>query len=139
MSRRRIGSARALSVVVAVEGAVMVAVGAVAWLVTRRELANAHITVDDDADLLAGRRVTGPLSAYAEARVIEKHALAATGGKAFAELPGEDPHREMAKTASFMQASLFTSVMAFGVSALAVASGLALLVLARAVRALAKR
>jgi hypothetical protein len=44
----------------------------------------------------------------------------------------------MAKAASFMRASLFTSVMAFGVSGLAVANGLALLALARAVRSLHK-
>jgi hypothetical protein len=83
--------------------------------------------------------VAGPLSAYAEARVIDKHTLEATGGKTFAELADDDPNREMAKAASFMRASLFTSAMAFGVSALAVTGGFALLVLAFAVRSLARR
>ncbi|HEX6232513.1 MAG TPA: hypothetical protein VFZ63_05255 [Jiangellaceae bacterium] len=135
----RPASATTLAGVVAVEGAVMVAVGAVAWFLARRELANARISVEKDADVLAGREVTGPFSAYAEARVIDEHTLAATGGKTFAELPADDPNREMAKAASFMRASLFTSVMAFGVSALAIACGIALLGLAFAVRSLAKR
>ena len=55
--------------------------------------------------------------------VIDKHALEATGGLRYAELDREDPKRETAKTASFLQSSLFTSVVAFGVAAMAIAVG----------------
>jgi hypothetical protein len=55
--------------------------------------------------------------------VIEKHALEATGGLYYAELDREDPLRETAMTASFLQASLFTSIVAFGVAAMAAGMG----------------
>jgi hypothetical protein len=90
--------------------------------------------VEEDADMLAGRRVAGPLTAYAEARVIDRHALEATGGKTFAELGPDDKGRDAAKDASFMRASLFTSVMAFGVAGVTAAVGAALVVLALLVR-----
>lgn len=129
----------ALAGVVAIEGAVMMVAGGLAWLTVRRELAGARITVEGDADMLAGRKVTGPFSAYAEARVIDKHTLELTGGKTFAELDGDDPNRQTAMSASFMRASLFTSVMAFGVAALAMGLGLATVVLALIVRSASKR
>jgi len=133
MSARRSG-AGTLTRIVALEGVLMVAGGAVAWVVAGRELAKERITVESDAGMLAGRKVAGPFSAYAEARIIDQHAREATGGRTFAELAGADPNREMAKTASLMRASLFTSVMAFGVSAMAMALGVALIVAARAMR-----
>lgn len=132
-------SASTLTAIVALEGALMVAGGAVAWVVAGRELAKERITVESDAGMLAGRKVAGPLSAYAEARIIDQHAREATGGRTFAELPGDDPNREMAKTASLMRASLFTSVMAFGVSAMSMALGAALIVVARAMRSSTKQ
>ena len=39
------------------------------------------------------------------------------GGKACAELPQDDPNRQVVMTASFLQASLFTSVLASGLAA----------------------
>jgi hypothetical protein len=77
----------------------------------------------DDASCLAGDEVNGPFSAYCEARVIDKHALEATEGLRYAELDREDPRRQVAQAASFLQASLFTSVVAFGVAAMAIAVG----------------
>ena len=71
---------------------------------------------------LAGT-VSGPFQAYCEAMIIEVHATEATGGKTYAELDREDPLRQTAMTGSFLRASLFTSVVAFGVSALVVGLG----------------
>ena len=68
--------------------------------------------------------MTGPFTAYAEAEVINKHALEATGGKTYAELDREDPARQTAMQASFLRASLFTSVVAFGVAAMATVLGI---------------
>ena len=44
--------------------------------------------------------------------------------KVAAELPKDDPLRQVAMTASFLRASLFTSVVAFGVAAMAVLLGI---------------
>ena len=81
---------------------------------------------------LRGREVlrregrNGPFTAYSEAETISKHALEATGGKTYAELAKDDPLRTTAMQASFLRASLFTSVVAFGVAALAAVLGVML-------------
>ena len=77
----------------------------------------------DDADMFAGKDVAGPFTAYAQANVIGKHAKDIAGGKTYAELAQDDPNRSTVMTASFLQASLFTSVVAFGVSAMAAVMG----------------
>ena len=51
------------------------------------------------------------------------HALDATGGKTYAELDREDPARETVMTGSFLRASLFTSVVSFGIVAMAMGLG----------------
>ncbi|MDX5399526.1 MAG: aromatic ring-opening dioxygenase LigA, partial [Actinomycetes bacterium] len=58
--------------------------------------------------------------------------LEATGGKTYAELDREDPLRDTAMNASFLRASLFTSVVAFGVALMAVGVGLALILIGMA-------
>lgn len=55
--------------------------------------------------------------------MINGHALKATEGKTYAELDREDPLRATAMNASFLRASLFTSVIAFGVSLFAIGVG----------------
>ena len=77
-----------------------------------------------DASFLAGDNVNGPFSAYAQAQIINEHALDASGGKTYAELDREDPVRAVVMNGSFLRASLFTSVLAFGVSAMAMGLGL---------------
>jgi hypothetical protein len=62
-----------------------------------------------------------------EALVINRHALEATGGLTFAELDRDDPLRQTAMTAAFLRASLFTSVVSFGVALMAAGIGLVLL------------
>jgi len=93
--------------------------------------------VSEDARFLAGRDVTGPFTAYAQADVINKHALEATGGKTYAELGKDDPLRQTAMQASFLRASLYTSVVAFGVAAMAVVVGVVLVLVGAALRSLA--
>ena len=73
-----------------------------------------------------GDDVNGPFSAFAQAQIIDKHALDATGGKTYAELAQDDPLRQTAMSASFLRASLFTSVVAFGVATMAMGVGLAM-------------
>ena len=56
--------------------------------------------------------------------MIEQHYLESTEGKTYAEDDREDPLRVTAMNASFLRASLFTSVVAFGVAALATGVGI---------------
>jgi hypothetical protein len=106
-----------------VAGAVLVVAGGVTYYLVHRELADEHIVVSEDAKHNAGEKVEGPFTAYSEAMVIKEHALEAGGGKTYAQLPQDDPRRETVMTASFLRASLFTSVVAFGVAALVVGLG----------------
>ena len=72
--------------------------------------------------MFAGQHVDQPWEAFAEANVINEHANKLAGGKTYAELPQTDPNRTTVMNASFLQASLFTSVVAFGVAAMAAVS-----------------
>lgn len=130
---------KTLGTIVAIVGVLMILAGGVTYYVVHSELKAAKITVADDATMLAGDLVDGPFSAYAEAMVIDKHALEATGGKTYAELGREDPLRQTAMSASFLRASLFTSVVAFGVAALAMGLGLMLLLIGWALIAVSRR
>jgi hypothetical protein len=120
-------------------GALLIIGGVVTWIVVSTTLADQKIVVSDDASCLAGDEVNGPFSAYCQATVIDKHALEATGGLRYAELGREDPKRQTAMTASFLQASLFTSVVAFGVAAMAIAIGVLFILIGLGIRDVASR
>lgn len=115
-----------LGAVVTAAGAGLTAAGVTSWLLIRRQLVGERIVVEKDASHFAGARVSGPLTAYAEAEIINRHALETSGGKPFAELGTGDPESDTVLTASFMRASLFTSVLAFGVAALTTGLGVVL-------------
>ena len=72
---------------------------------------------------MQGQQVTGPITAYIQADIINTHALAASDGKTYAELDQDDPVRATVMQASFLRASLFTSVVAYGVALFAAAIG----------------
>jgi uncharacterized membrane protein YciS (DUF1049 family) len=120
-------------------GSLLIIGGVATWIVVSATLADQKITVSDDASCLAGDEVDGPFSAYCEAAVIDKHALEATGGLRYAELEQDDPKRQTAQTASFLQASLFTSVVAFGVAAMAIAVGVLFILIGLGIRDVASR
>ena len=92
------------------------------WVMVSSTLADQNITTPSDA-CLPEREVRGPFTAYCQAEIIEQHAMDSTGGLTFAELDREDPLRNVAMNASFLRASLFTSVLAFGVAAMAFGMG----------------
>jgi hypothetical protein len=104
-------------------GVALILGGLGTWILVSSTLADQNITVAEDASCLKGDEVNGPFSAYCEAKVIEKHALDATNGLTYAELDREDPLRAVAQNAAFLQSSLFTSVVAFGVAAMAALVG----------------
>ena len=126
------------SITAVVVGIVMAIAGVVTWVVVSTTLEDQRITVADDASCAAGDDVNGPFSAYAQAQIIDKHAFEATGGKTYAELDREDPARQTAMSASFLRASLFTSVLSFGVAAMAMGLGLTLILIALALMSVAK-
>jgi hypothetical protein len=115
---------RVLGILVLAAAAVLFVAGAATWVVVQGQLADERITVSDDADRFAGDAVDGPLTAYEQAQVIERHALASSDGFRYAELEQGDPRRAQVMNASFLRASLFTSVVSFGVAAMAMGLGL---------------
>lgn len=120
-------------------GAVLILGGLGTWVLVSTTLADQNITVADDASCLAGDEVNGPFSAYCEAQIIEEHALEATGGQAYAELDREDPLRQVAMNASFLRASLFTSVVAFGTAGMAILIGVLFILIGLGIRDVAVR
>ena len=126
---------RLASISAIVVGIVMAIAGVVTWVVITNTLSGQRITVSDDAGCLAGDEVNGPFSAYCQAEVIDKHTQEITGGLTYAELDQDDPNRATAMDSAFLQASLFTSVVAYGVAALAFVLGIVLTLVGFALRA----
>jgi hypothetical protein len=120
-----------------VVGVILIVAGVVVWIVVSLTLQEEKIVVSDDANMFAGQEVAGPFTAFAQAEVINKHALEASGGATYAELDQDDPVRATVMNASFLRASLFTSVVAFGVCALVIGLGLMFILIGIALRRLA--
>ena len=118
-----------------VVGVIMAIAGVVTWFVVSSTLEDQRITVSDDANCAAGDNVNGPISAFCQADIIDHHTQEITGGKTYAELPQDDPNRAVAMDSAFLQASLFTSVVAFGVAGMAFVLGIVLTLIGLALRA----
>jgi len=123
-----------LGMVIIVAGAILSLAGIGTWFMVQSQLAAEQITVADDAAFLAGDEVNGPFSAYAQADIINQHALESSNGMTYAELDREDPVRATMMNASFLRASLFTSVVAFGVAAMAFGMGILFILVGWALR-----
>ncbi|WP_182354149.1 aromatic ring-opening dioxygenase LigA [Flaviflexus huanghaiensis] len=131
--------AKITGIVTLIFGVLFIGTGATAWFLVADQLKAENITVSEDADLAAGNQVAGPISAYAQAQVIQKHALAITDGETYAtlgdlaraaeEAGDEDLATEYSEkrttmmNASFLRSSLFTSVLSFGVALFAIGVG----------------
>ncbi len=114
-------------------GAVLIVGSIGTWVMVSTMLGEQNITTPDDA-CLSEREVRGPFTAYCQADIINQHALDSTGGLTYAELDRDDPLRDVAMNASFLQASLFTSVLAFGVAAMAFGMGVLFILLGLGIR-----
>lgn len=113
----------------------LVAAGAGGWAMVSRQLSDERIDVHPKSPILAGKPVAGPLTAFAQANVIKQNAQGICDGATFAEISQQwfeaqksgDKERadelfEMRRNrmqADLLRATLLTSVLAFGVSALA--------------------
>ncbi|WP_106321990.1 aromatic ring-opening dioxygenase LigA [Actinoplanes italicus] len=137
-SARPTGAVPLLGLLVIIAGAVLFVAGVVTYSIVGSTLSDQKITVSDDAAYFAGQHVNQPWEAYAEAMVIADHASEMADGKTYAELARDDPERESVMNASFLQASLFTSVVAFGVAALTAGLGILLALIGYSLRRLAR-
>ncbi len=117
-----------------------------------------------DPGSLAGKAVQDPFTAYAQANAIKHHSLTAGGGLTYAQLgtaitaqtakltksgmsaadAAKDPsvvklttERTTSMNGSFLRASLFTSVVAFGIAALVMGLGVLFILIGWAMRKLA--
>jgi hypothetical protein len=130
---------KVVAILLYIAGAILLVGGAGTWYTVSNQLAAENITVTDDAPCQQGQDVNGPIEAFCMAEIINTHALEATGGKTYAELERDDPLRATAQSASFLRASLFTSVVAFGVAAFAMGMGLLSILIGVGIGALDKR
>jgi len=130
---------RIVAIVLLVAGVFMIVAGTVTYFLVQRELADEKIVVSDDAEWFAGDEVDGPLTAYSEAMVIKDHAAEIADGQTYAQLEQDDPRRESVMNSSFLRASLFTSVVAFGVAALVVGLGVLMILVGLAIMTLDRR
>jgi hypothetical protein len=119
-------------------GVLLVLGGAATWLMVSNTLADQRITTPSDA-CLPERTVRGPFTAYCQAQIIQEHTLDTTEGLTYAELDREDPRRDVAMNSSFLQASLFTSIVAFGVAAMAIGMGVIFILIGLGIRDVAER
>lgn len=129
-------------------GSLLLAGGACAWSAVTKQLRDERITVPPNAPALAGRRVQGPATAYAQALVIKRNAERSAGGRTFADisaaLRGVDGDSDEARdlrnqsaalsTAASLRTSLMTSVLAYGVSALVAGLGALFLIVGSQLR-----
>lgn len=128
-----------IAIIGIVLGAVFVISGAATYLMVQQKLKAENISVSVDSPNYAGKAVAGPFTAFSEASMISIHALKATGGKTYAQLDKEDPLRNVAMTGSFLRASLFTSVVSFGLAAFVAGVGLMFMLFGYLILGLEKR
>ena len=132
----RSGAVRVLGLITLILGVVFIVAGGITWGAVASNLAAEKITVSDDATAFQGQLVDTPWEAWVQADIINTHALSETDGKTYAELDREDPARATVMTASFLRASLFTSVVAFGVALLVFGVGVTFVLVGWALRKL---
>ena len=94
----------------------------------RSALAAENITTPADASI-PNAPVLSHQTAHAQADVILKHMLEATGGKTYSQLERTDPARQTAFTASTLRASLLSAALAWHTAELAMGFGLFMLVI----------
>jgi hypothetical protein len=117
---------------VAAVGVVEILIGAAAWAVVSRRLADEKIVVPGSSRWFPNRTVRDPITALQEAEVVRRITLKATGGKTYGEMAEGDPMARMALDASLIRSSLFTGILAFGVAGMQIALGAVFIVIGRA-------
>jgi hypothetical protein len=109
-------------VVLAGAGGFMIMEGRAAHNEVRDTLAEERIITSEDAEIPLAA-VDNAAEAKAQAEIIREHALAATGGKTYAELDREDPARAVYLNSVTLRTALMESYLAFKVSELVIGLG----------------
>ena len=135
---RNLGLVKAVGVLGILGGLALIVVGLVVWIMVSTQLRAENIVIPDDAVAFQGQVVQGPVTACVQADTIQMHALRISEGKTYAELPQDDPIRDVMMNASFLRASLFTSVVSYGVAVFAMGVGALFIIFGWAVRRLAR-
>ncbi|MDR6198651.1 hypothetical protein QE374_000560 [Microbacterium sp. SORGH_AS428] len=120
---KKVGFVKIAAILGILGGVALIVVGIAVWVMVSSQLRAENIVVPDDAMAFQGQVVDGPFTAYVQADIIQHHALEASNGATYAELDRDDPVRATMMNASFLRASLFTSVVSFGVAAFAMGIG----------------
>src|SRR5437764_8233824 len=105
----------ALGLVLVASGAYMVVAGRQAHNDVRDTLTDERIITSQNAEIPL-KPVTGPAEAKAQADQIKADALHATGGKTYAELPQNDPGRNLYLTSVTLRTALMQSYLALKVA-----------------------
>lgn len=144
--------AKIAGLIAIIAGVLFIIAGGVTWGMVTSQLSAENITVPEDSSMLPGDKVDGPFSAYAQAQIINEHALAGTEGRTYAEIgsamreveEGSEEHQELqaqrtsVMNASFLRASLFTSVVSYGIAALVIGLGVLFVLVGLALTSLAR-
>lgn len=133
---RTAGAIRLVGLAGILGGIVLILAAAGVWIAVSTQLRAEQIAIPDDAIAFPGKIVDGPVDAYIQADIIQHHALELSDGRTYAQLPQDDERRATVMNASFLRASLFTSVVSFGVALLAAGIGLLFILFGLALRAL---
>lgn len=134
---KKVGLVKVVGILGILGGIALIVVGVVVWIMVSSQLRAENITVPDDAIAFQGQTVAGPFTAFVQADIIQHHAMEASGGQTYAELAQDDPVRATMMNASFLRASLFTSVVSFGVAAFAMGIGVLSILFGTAIHRLA--
>ncbi|MCD5345631.1 aromatic ring-opening dioxygenase LigA [Agromyces sp. H3Y2-19a] len=136
LSRTQVNVVRLTGLAGIIGGILLIVVAVVAWVGVSSQLRAENIVIPDDAPIFAGKVVDGPIDAYVQAGVIDMHARDMADGKTYSELDQDDPLRTTVMNASFLRASLFTSVIAFGIALFAGGVGVLFLLFGWSLRVL---
>lgn len=149
-----------IAIFTVIAGIIMIVAGGLTWALVSSQLKDEAITVaavtPENPGSYAGKQVTGPITAYAQANAIQHHALEGANNRTYAEIGADltalkdklkaagasdtdiaDNAEVKALTATrtstmngtFLRTSLFTSVVAFGVAALVIGLGVIFILL----------
>lgn len=108
-------------------GLIFIAGGVWGLCFTYKSITSENIVTPTDA-IIAEAPVRGPATLKAQADIIRQHTLTTTGGKTYAEMAREDD-RSMWITATTLNTALYQGIIAYGLSAIAVANGIFMLLM----------
>lgn len=112
----------AFGIVLVGSGLFMISEGRTAHNEVRDTLALERIITAEDAEIPLAE-VDSAAEAKAQADIIRTHALAASGGKTYAEMERDDPQRAVYLNSVTLRTALMTSYLAFKVSDLVIGVG----------------